>query len=110
MSQIDLSAGAISHTRMDAVRTLCRRHHVRRLDLFGSALTDRFDPVRSDLDVLVVFDDLPPGAYADAYFSLKQSLEVLFGRDVDLLTDAALQNPYFRREVEAHRQTLFIAE
>jgi hypothetical protein len=36
MSQIDLPAGAIDATRLDAVRTLCRRHHVRRLDLFGS--------------------------------------------------------------------------
>ncbi len=83
---------------------------MRQLDLFGSAVTDRFEPVRSDLDVLVVFDDLPPGPYADAYFSLKEGLEALFGRDVDLLTGVALQNPYLRREVEAHRQTLFTAE
>jgi uncharacterized protein len=73
-------------------------------------VTDRFDPPRSDLDMLVLFDDLLPGTYADAYFSLKQGLEALFVRDVDLLTEAALQNPYFRREVEARRQTLFTAE
>ncbi len=83
---------------------------MRRLDVFGSVLTDRFDPARSDLDLLVTFDDLPPGDYADAYFSLKQSLEALFGRDVDLVTAVALQNPYFRRAVDAHRQTLFAAE
>lgn len=40
----------------------------------------------------------------------KEGLEALFGRDVDLLTGVALQNPYLRREVEAHRQTLFTAE
>jgi hypothetical protein len=73
-------------------------------------VTDRFDPAHSDLDMLVIFDDLPPGPYADAYFALKQGLESLFGRDVDLVTDAGLQNPYFRREVEARRQTLFTAE
>jgi uncharacterized protein len=95
---------------LQALAALCRRHHVRRLDLFGSAVTHRFDPAHSDLDMLVAFDDLPPGSYADAYFSLKQELESLFGRDVDLLTNAALQNPYFRREVEANRQTLFTAE
>ena len=108
MSQIDLPVVAIP--RLDALRSLCRRHHVRRLDLFGSAVTYRFDPARSDLDMLVVFDDLPPGAYADAYFALKQGLESLYGRDVDLVTDAGLQNPYFRRAVEAQRQTLFAAE
>ncbi len=108
MSQIELSAGSVP--RLDALRALCRRHHVRQLDLFGSALTDRFDPERSDLDVLVEFDDLPPGAYADAYFGLKQDLESLFGRDVDIVTNSALENPYFRRAVEAHRQTLFVTE
>lgn len=47
----------------------CRRSGVRRLDLFGSAKTERFDSNRSDLDFLVSFDDLtPPGAYADAWF------------------------------------------
>jgi uncharacterized protein len=108
MSQIGLPADIVP--RLDALRALCRRQSVRRLDLFGSCLTDRFDPAHSDLDVLVVFDDLPPGAYADAYFGLKLGLEELFGRDVDLLTNAELQNPYFRREVEAHRQTLFAVE
>jgi hypothetical protein len=107
MSKIDLPPDSMPG--LDALRALCRRHYVRRLDLFGSAVTGRFDPARSDLDMLVTFDDLPPGAYADAYFSLKHGLEALFGRDVDLLTAAALQNPYFRREVEAHRQTLFAA-
>ncbi len=108
MSEIDLPV--MSMSRLDAVRSLCRQYHVRRLDLFGSALTDRFDPAHSDLDMLVAFDDLPPGPYADAYFGLKEGLERLFGRDVDLVTGAGLRNPYFRRVVEAQRQTLFTAE
>jgi hypothetical protein len=109
MSQVELPVGAILGARQDALRSLCVRCHVRRLDLFGSALTARFDPLHSDLDMLVAFDDLPPSLYADAYFALKEGLEDLFGRDVDLVTDPALQNPYFRREVEANRQTLFVA-
>ena len=108
MSQSDPTVIAIP--ALEALRSPCRRYHVRRLDLFGSAVTDRFDPAHSDLDMLVVFDDLPPGPYADAYFALKQGLESLYGRDVDLVTDAALQNPYFRRAVEAQRQALYAAE
>jgi predicted nucleotidyltransferase len=104
-----VSSSPIDGSRLRAVRSLCRRHHVRRLDLFGSAVTGRFDLARSDLDMLVTFDDLPPGRYADAYFGLKSDLERLFGRDVDLVTAVALQNPFFRREVETHRQTLFAA-
>ena len=108
MSQIDPTVAAIPG--LDALRSLCRRHQFRRLDLFGSTVTGRFDQAHSDLDMLVVFDDLPPGPYADAYFALKQGVESLYGRDVDLVTDAALQNPYFRRAVEAQRKTLFATE
>jgi uncharacterized protein len=59
---------------------LCRRFHVRRLDLFGSAATGRgFDPVRSDLDMLVTFDPLASADYADAYFGPREALEALAG-------------------------------
>lgn len=103
--------GALADPRtLAALPALCRRFGVRRLDLFGSAATGRFDPERSDLDFLVSFDDLlPPGAYADAWFGLRSALEALFGRPVDLLTEAALENPYLRRRVEAERRPLFLA-
>src|SRR5262245_18920419 len=65
----------------DELEALCRRFHVRRLDLFGSAARDDFDPSRSDLDFLVEFDY----GHADAlslrtFFGLRESLESLFGR------------------------------
>ena len=92
---------------LDVLPELCRRYHVRRLDLFGSATTGRFDPGRSDVDFLVAFEDLPRGAYADAYFGLRDALEQLFGRPVDLVTESSLENPYLRRRIEAERQPLF---
>lgn len=76
---------------------LCRRAGVRRLEVFGSALRSDFDPAMSDLDFLVEFDDLPPAKYADAYFALKECLEGLFGRPVDLITEASLENPVLPR-------------
>lgn len=92
---------------MDALSVLCRRFRVRRLDLFGSAADGRFDPARSDLDFLVAFEELPVIAYADAYFGLHEGLTGLFGREVDLLTEPALENPFLRRQVEAQRRQLF---
>lgn len=93
---------------LDALPGVCRRFHVRRLDLFGSAATGRdFDPARSDLDILVSFEPLPPADYADAYFGLREALEALAGRPVDLVTEAALENPYLRRRVESERLPLF---
>ena len=51
----------------EAVGALCERLHVRRLDLFGSAVRPDFDAKRSDLDFVVAFDELPPVEYADAF-------------------------------------------
>jgi predicted nucleotidyltransferase len=94
----------------DDLPAICRRFHVHRLDLFGSAASGRFEPRRSDLDFLVTFKELPSDAYADAYFGFREALASLFGRDVDLLTERALENPYLRRQVEAQRQRLFPPE
>ena len=91
----------------DAIAASCRRFGARRLDIFGSAARGDFDPATSDLDFLVEFDDLPPAQYADAYFALKDSLEALFGRPVDLITEANLENPYFRDRVQAERQPVY---
>ncbi|MDR3535251.1 MAG: nucleotidyltransferase domain-containing protein [Acetobacteraceae bacterium] len=92
----------------DAIADLCRRFRVRRLDLFGSAATGRgFDPARSDLDLLVAFEPLPPVDYANAYFGLREALEALSGRPVDLVTEAALENPYLHRRIETERRPLF---
>lgn len=107
MSQSELHSAPIDHEKLLALRVACRRHHVHQLDLFGSALSAKFDPEHSDLDLLVRFEALPPALYADAYFGLKQDLEKLFDRPVDLVTSQSLENPFFRREVENHRQTLF---
>lgn len=102
-----LLPAALAAVAPDVLLTLCRRFHVRRLDLFGSAVDGRFDSRRSDLDFLVAFEDLPDPAYADAYLGLRDALAELFGREVDLLTEPALENPYLRRGVEARRQRLF---
>jgi predicted nucleotidyltransferase len=78
------------------------------LDVFGSAATGHgFDPDRSDLDLLVDFEPLPPAEYADAWFGLREALEKLVRRPVDLLTEAALENPHLRRRIEMERQPLF---
>ncbi len=88
---------------------LCRSHHVRRLDLFGSATSDRYRPGVSDLDFLVEFEPLLEGRYADTYFDLLESLERLFGRPVDLVVADAIRNPYFRQSVDQTKALLYAA-
>jgi predicted nucleotidyltransferase len=89
---------------------LCRRFHVRRLDLVGSAARDDFDPERSDMDFLVEFDRTHPEAMKfRTYFGLKETLEGLFGRSVDLVEERAVVNPYLKAEFERSRVPLFEA-
>jgi predicted nucleotidyltransferase len=96
-------------SRRSEVVELCRRHRVRRLDLFGSSVRADFDPETSDLDFLVELEPVTPAAYADAYFSLKEALEALFQRRVDLVTSSSLVNPYFRESVAAARENVYAA-
>lgn len=87
----------------DEIASLCVQARVRRLDAFGSVVRADFSPERSDVDFLVQFHQLPPSELADAYFSLKEGLEELLGRPVDLLTERSLRNPWLRQRVEAER-------
>jgi uncharacterized protein len=95
--------------RLRALAELCRRHHVRSLWLFGSAVGDTFDQERSDLDFVVEFQPLAPVEHSRAYFGLLEDLEHLFGRDLDLLEAEAIRNPYLRERIAASRVPLYVA-
>ena len=99
---------AIIEQKRTALTELCRRYGVDRLYVFGSAVVDRFDVRRSDLDFLVSFANrAPTGEYADRYLDFADDLERLFDRPVDLVTEQSIRNPYFRREVESKRQLMY---
>jgi predicted nucleotidyltransferase len=93
------------------LEALCRRFRVRRLELFGSAVTGGFRPQGevSDLDFLVEFGPPTGPGYADRYFGLLESLEALFGRPVDLVVASAIKNPYFREMVEKTKELIYAA-
>ncbi len=89
------------------IEALCHQNQVARLELFGSATGERFDPATSDLDFLVEFAiDTPQGA-ADRFFDLKAGLSDLFGRTVDLVDFATIQNPYFLEAIAASRLKIY---
>lgn len=84
----------------------CRRHHIRRLALFGSVLGDDFRP-ESDVDVLVEFE--PGHTPGWEFFGMQDELSALFGRRVDLNTPGFLSR-YFRDDVRAEALTLYESE
>jgi predicted nucleotidyltransferase len=87
------------------VAMFCRRHHMRRLALFGSVLRDDFRP-ESDIDVLVEFEPgHVPGLIRLAGMELEFSA-LLGGRKVDMNTPWCL-SPYFRDEVLAEAEVLY---
>lgn len=93
----------------EELAALARRYGVARLELFGSAASDEFDPGTSDLDFLVEFVDRPPGGKAHAYFGLLDALQSLFDRPVDLVTIRSVTNPYFLESVNETRRPVFEA-
>ena len=88
---------------------LCHRYKVRRLELFGSAARDTYDPAASDLDFLVLFQPAIEMNPADRYFGLLEDLQILFGRKVDLVDVKGARNPYFMAEALKHRVMLYAA-
>ena len=79
----------------DKIADLCRRYHIRRLSIFGSALRDDFKP-GSDVDVLVEFETgYTPGL---GFFAIEAELSEVIGQKVDLNTPNFLSR-YFREKV-----------
>ena len=94
-------------TYRDAVAQACQRHAVLRLEVFGSAAGEGFDPLRSDIDLIVQFSERAGPALFAHYFDLKQQLEAIFNRPVDLVMDGALRNPHFIEAVNRTREPIY---
>ena len=88
------------------IRRICRKMPVKRLGLFGSSLTGNFSQ-ESDIDVLVVFDNDKDLDLFDKYFELKEKLEKVFGREVDLVVDRPFKNQEFRKSVDRTRTVIY---
>lgn len=91
----------------EKIADFCRRRKITEFALFGSVLRENFRP-ESDIDVLVTFA-------ADARYSLfdiaymQEELKTIFGREVDLVEKAALNNPFRRQHILKNLQVLYAA-
>ena len=89
----------------DQIAAFCRRWKIVELSLFGSVLRDDFRS-DSDVDVLVTFTPDAPWSLLDLV-EMQHELQGLFGRDVDLVEQAALRNPFRRREILNTKQVVY---
>lgn len=100
---------AIVESKLPDIRALCTKHGVCKLSVFGSVTSDQFDPTRSDVDVLVEFQPMPPAQHAESYFGLLDDLERVFGFPVDLIERKPIANPYFLKSVDDSRVDVYDA-
>lgn len=100
MSPIDLQTPQL--------KEVCRRYAVSELYVFGSIVTGRMH-AESDLDFMVRFEPSGPTGAFDRFMGLKEALELLYGRRVDLLTLKPFRNPVFQAEVDQNKTLLYAA-
>ena len=92
---------------------LCKKYKVNKLFVFGSILTNRFNK-DSDVDLVVSFNKAEVSDnkaevsdYFDNYFDFKYSLEELLGREVDLLEEQTIKNPYLKKNVDSTKVLIY---
>ncbi|MDO5510532.1 MAG: nucleotidyltransferase domain-containing protein [Weeksellaceae bacterium] len=97
---------AILKNNADIISELCEEHKVKELYAFGSVLNSNFNE-ESDIDLMVNFLPQDVIEYADNYYDLKFELQKIFKRDIDLLEEKAIKNPYFKRIISENKHLIY---
>ncbi len=94
-----------SHT--NDLKEIFKNHKITKAYIFGSALNEKFNE-NSDIDFLIQFEnDLSPLEKGTLWWELHDKLRDLFRREVDLLTESSLKNPYFIEEVNNTKELIY---
>jgi predicted nucleotidyltransferase len=93
--------------KLQPLLELCESYGVEKLELFGSAARDEFDPAHSDLDFIVQMQGRREPGYAARFCDFADALEVPHGRPVDLLTELMINYPYLKAAI-AQEQTVLV--
>lgn len=91
---------------LDQIKKICLTNKVRSLFAFGSITTDKFRP-DSDIDLVVDINENDPISYSDSYFNLKFQLEQLLKRQIDLLEQKAIRNPYLKEQIDTTKILIY---
>lgn len=94
-------------SNIDEVKRLFKLHRIERAYLFGSAVSENFTE-NSDLDFLVKFEDnIEPLEKGELWWNLHDQLRDLFKREVDIVTERSLKNPYFIKEIDKTKELIY---
>jgi len=88
------------------VKTLCKKHKVEKLYIFGSATNETFSE-NSDIDFLVKFNISDLSLYFENYISFKDKLGKIFNRDIDLVEEQTLKNPILINSINKNKELIY---
>jgi len=93
--------------KKEELSAICKALKIKRMDVFGSAAVGGFRQ-DSDIDILISFsDNLSIEEYSDNYFELHYKLRELFNREIDVVTERSLSNPYFIKSINATKELIY---
>lgn len=94
---------------IDQIIAACKKHHVKNLYVFGSAVRENDFNEESDVDFLYNFkkEEIPLDDYADNYFDLLFALEDMLYRKIDLVPEEKVRNPFFLKQVNAEKIKIY---
>lgn len=93
----------------DSLITLCKTLNIQRMNIFGSIVTEKFND-NSDIDFLVKFStELSGEEYSDNYFELHYKLREIFNREIDVITEKSLSNPFFIKSINKSKVLIYEA-
>ena len=96
----------ITEKNIDRIKKLCKKYKVKSFSAFGSVVRDDFKD-DSDIDFVVDFDETDPFKYTDLYFQLKENLEKLLQRQIDLIEERGVKNQFFRKELDSTKILIY---
>ena len=89
-----------------SIQLLCEKHQVASMYAFGSVVSSRFND-KSDVDLLVKFKEIDLNQYFLNYLSLKESIESVLNKRVDLVEEQTLKNPILIRSINKNKQLVY---
>lgn len=96
----------ILNQHFSQISEACSTNQVKKLFAFGSVTRNELND-QSDIDLVVDLEDQDPLRYADCYFNLKETLEHVLKRHVDLLEYKAIRNPVLRQEIDRTKVLIY---
>ncbi|MCF6332227.1 MAG: nucleotidyltransferase domain-containing protein [Draconibacterium sp.] len=97
----------IISSNINKIKVLFKTHKIEKAYVFGSAVTGKFDE-KSDLDFLIKFQPgLNPLEKGELWWNLHDTLRDFFNREIDIVTESSLKNPYFIKEIDETKELIY---